>query len=59
MNLNTSSNVNPISRKGSRRSHTMGRIKINTNANGQHITSKMNQRITAMIVFMNLLFRER
>ena len=38
--------------KGSSKSQRIGRVNSITNASGQHMTSKMHQRIRAMKVFM-------
>jgi hypothetical protein len=54
--LKTSSRLRPMMVNGRRISHSTGSKKINTSAKGQHITNKINQRRTPIIVFMKMRF---
>jgi hypothetical protein len=52
INLKTSSMLNPTILKGSRRSQTKGKRTSRMSATGQHITSRIHQRITEMKSFI-------
>ena len=52
ISLNTASRVNPTMRKGRTRSQRSGKRMSASRAMGQHMMSRMNQRMRAMNVLM-------
>lgn len=54
MNLNTTASVNPIIWKGNSNSQINGKRKIKAMAMGQQRDSKINQRMTAKMIFIFL-----
>jgi len=56
INLKTTSRVNPTILNGNKISQIKGNKKIKASAKGQHITSKINHKKTAINVFIEIVF---